>query len=322
MAILMTFGCGNLKTQEPAIVGKDQVYQAILHSVRLGDGVPLNVQLSVRWRIEDLAKFTKSFTTPGQYDTLILRPRQLELANNVSNTFENVDSVFTVHRHKFVENLKDYLIAHLGEDNITIKEIIISRVIFPATYTNGKEKLAMQEQELDRIRKQSTIDLEKSKAAVAQAEANGEVAMSRAEMDAKVQEINAKTEKSRRLSRLAKAETEKQVSKLRAESEAEKKVLLAKADLTKKRDLKNLEMQKIKEMNQLAVDKEQMEEEMHFANDMKMAKLCSENPVYASYMVNKELASKVQIAVLPSNQDAGVFKGFLNSGMQNATVNK
>jgi hypothetical protein len=41
-----------------------------------------------------------------------------------------------------------------------------------------------------------------------------------------------------------------------------------------------------------------------------------ENPAYASFMVNKELASKVQIAVLPSGSDANVFGDLLKQGIK------
>ena len=41
--------------------------------------------------------------------------------------------------------------------------------------------------------------------------------------------------------------------------------------------------------------------------ELEIAKICAENPTYASYMVNKELTSKVQIAVLPANVEGNIF---------------
>ncbi|UTW64503.1 hypothetical protein KFE98_10305 [bacterium SCSIO 12741] len=295
----------------------DQVTQNYLRHVRLADGVPLNIQVSVRWKIADYEEFSNQFSTPGRYDSLILAPRQLELANKVANTYSDVDSVFTSDKEQFVTEVKNYLLKNLGETGVEIKEVIVARVDFPKTYTTAKEQLATQEQELAAIRKQRVIDLEKAESQREQAEANGKVAMAQAEMDAKVQKINAETEKSRRTMQLAKAETEKQVARLRAQSDAEKKELLSKAELNRQRDLKDLEMQKKKELNTLAIQKQSELDKLTFSQDMQMAKLCSENPVYANYMVNKELASKVQIAVLPSTGDAGVFSNLLNNGMAN-----
>jgi len=307
IAAVSTFtSCGEKKQKTPIKVSKDFVHKSVLNKVRLGDGIPLAINLSVRWKIEDYAKFSKEFPTADKFDSLVLTPRKLELANDVSNNYLNVDTLFNYQRHEFIADLKAYLKMNLGEEGITIKEVIVSDIIFPSSFLDSKEKIALQKQEMETIRNQSAINLERAEANKLQEEANGQVAMKKAEVEAKVQKIKAQTEKSTRISRLARAETEKQVAKMKAQADATRKKLLAKADLEKKKDLKDLEIKRLDEMAAL-----------EFNNDMRMAKLCTDNPVYATYMVNKELASKVQIAVLPNNQDASVFKGFLGN---NASV--
>ncbi|MGD1847125.1 MAG: SPFH domain-containing protein [Salibacteraceae bacterium] len=308
--------CGP-KPQAPAPqqFALDQVSNNTLYEVRLGDGVPLDLRVSIRWKIEDYAAFSQQFASPHAYDSLILSPRGLELASKVSNTFKNVDSVFTSQRHTYVAAVKDYFLQNIGEESVSIKEVIVSNITFPDSYTTAREQSAMQERELERIRKESVVALERAKADKAQANSQGEVDMVRAQMNAKVEQINAETEKSRRKSELARAETQKQVSKLQAQAEAEKQELMAEVDLKKKRDLKALDLEDQKKKDQLAIEKQRGMDQLTFNNDMQMAKLCSENPVYASYMVNKELASKVQIAVLPSGQDATVFNGLLGNNM-------
>jgi len=278
--------------------------QTILKNVRLADGIPLNIQVSTRWEIEDQNTFKTQFKNRTNYDSLVLFPRELELANNVSNQYKNVDSVFTSQRHIFINNLKTYLTENLGEKGIKINEVIVADVIFPVKYTNAKEKLAMQDQELKRIRKP---DARKE-----QMKAQGEVDMEKALTTAKVEKINAKTEESRRKSMLAKAETEKQVAEKKAESDARRKVLLARAELEKMKDLKNLEVQKKKDFNKVALENQSEIRNAEFDNDMRMAKLCNDNPVYAKYMVNKELASKVKIAVVPNGENKNVFSDLLN----------
>lgn len=326
LALTITSCQEKKKPQPPVKISRDQVFQSTLSDIRLGDGIPLDVDLSIRWRVEDYEKFSLQFKSPDHYDSLILAPRQHELANKVSNTYHHVDSVFTTQKHQFVNELKKFLKGNLGEPGITIKEVIVAEVRFPVSYTQNKEVLATQEQELNRIRRQALIDLEKRDASRKMAEAQGKVDMAKAEMEAKVQRIKAETEKSIRASKLAKAETDKQVSRLRAQSEAERKELMAKVDLKKRRDLKNLEMQKRKELDKIAlnkqrgldkiaVDKKIELEKIKLNQDLQMAKLCSENPTYANYMVNRELASKVQIAVLPATKDASVFNNLLSNGM-------
>lgn len=304
IAMLLTFtfsfqSCTK-KKKETVKESRDFVHHSILQKVRLGDGIPLSIDVSVRWKVEDFASFKKQFSNSNEFDSLVLTPRKLELANIISNQFDHVDTLFNSKRQTYIKAMKEYLKNNLGEPGIAIKEVIISDIIFPKSYLESKERLAMQQQELQTIRKQSIINIERAEANKRQAEADGKVTMTEAEVNAKVQRINAETEKSIRATRLAKAETEKQVAQLRAESDAAKQKLLAKARLEEKTDLKNLE---INQKNELA--------KMQFENDMRMAKLCTDNPVYATYMVNKELASKVQIAVLPNNQDASVFNSLL-----------
>lgn len=303
--------CG--KQEAPPSMSKDYVNQSVLKQVRLGDGVPLDIEVAVRWRIEDYATFSAQFASPERYDSLILLPRELELANDISNQYDNVDTLFNSQRHTFITDLKTYLMNNLGEEGIQIKEVIVSDIHFPAIFTGNKEKLALQDQELERIRKQTVIDMEKAEADRLSAEGQGKVAMAQAEMDAKVQRIKSETEKSIRLNRLAKAETQKQVAKLEAESEAQRRKLLAKADLEQKEDLKDLDMKKQRELDKIAFEKEERLTQLQFDQELKMAQLCSENPGYATYMVNKELASKVQIAVLPNNQDGSVLNSLLSN---------
>lgn len=324
---LLTTSCNPESREIEKTITRDKVFNTSLYDVRLGDGVPLQIDVSVRWKIEDYDQFSEQFASPDHYDSLVLAPRQLELANIVANHFNNVDSVFTVERKTFVNELKSYFISNLGETGIAIKEVIVSDVKFPVNYTNAMEQLAMQEQELERIRKQSTIELERSQAAKAQAEENGKVTMAQAEIDAKVQRINAQTEKSIRENRLAQAETQKQVALLQTQAEAERMERMAEVELKKQKEMKALDIKQQQERDRLAIDKQKQEDqlainkqkgmdELVMSQDQQIAKLCSDNPTYANYMVNKELASKVQIAVLPSTGDASVFSGLLNGSMQ------
>ncbi len=308
IGLLLALTSCNNKNEAP----KTQVLsQTVLKNVRLADGIPLHIQVSTRWEIEDQKTFKAQFENRVNYDSLVLFPRELELANNVSNQYQNVDSVFTTQRHAFIKNLKTYLTDNLGEKGIKINEVIVADIIFPVKYTDAKEKLAMQDQELKRIRKQSLIDLQAAEARKKQTSAQGEVDMEKALTTAKVEKINAKTEESRRRTMLAKAETEKQVAEKRAESDARRQVLLAKAELEKMKNLKDLEVQKKRDFNKVAIENQAEIRNAEFENDMRMAKLCNDNPVYAKYMVNKELASKVKIAVVPTGENKNVFSDIL-----------
>ena len=293
----------------------DQVYQQQISGVRLGDGVPLKLDLAIRWKIEDCDLFSTQFSSIDRYNQLVLLPRTMELSNNVSSSYVSIDSVFTSQRQIFIRDIKAELLKNLGEEGLQIKEIILSKIIFPSTYTNAMEKAGLQRQELERIQQQEVIDVAKAKADRKRAEANGKVEMARAEAAGKLQKIQAETEKSRRASELAKAETQNQVAKMQAIAEAERKQLLAAAVLENQKELKNLQIQKTRELDNLAIEKQRKMEEHKLQREIRFAQLCTENPTFASYLVNKELASKVQIAVLPSETDPNVFKGILGNVM-------
>jgi Membrane protease subunits, stomatin/prohibitin homologs len=293
----------------------DQVYQQQIGGIRLGDGVPLSLDLSIRWKVDDCDLFTSQFNSAENYNQLILLPRTLELANNISSSYVSVDSVFTTQRQVFISDVKAELFKSLGEEGIRIKEIILAKINFPNSYTQAMEKAGLQRQELEQIQQQKIADLAKAEADRKRAEANGKVQIAQAEAAGKLQSIQAKTEKSRRASELAKAETQNQVAQMQAQSEADRRRLLAGADLDNKRALKNLEIQKIQELDDLAVEKQRKLEENKLQREIRFAKLCSENPTFASYLVNKELAGKVQIAVLPSDTEPNVFKGILGNVM-------
>ncbi|MCB0838676.1 MAG: hypothetical protein KDD99_18520, partial [Bacteroidetes bacterium] len=303
--ILMVMGCRN--SQNTNLELRDQLYQTHLQSVRLGDGVPLDLSVSIRWRITDMVDFHTQFAHPRAFDTLILAPRSREIANKVSNSYPSVDSVFGPWRQRFITSLKNSFQAEMGEAGVSIEEVIIPEITFPQTYTEALEASGMKERELEAIRERNDVDIASAEANRKRATADGEVLIEQARMEGKLQQIQASTEEIRRKTELAKAETQRQVSEKQSYAEARKAELLAEAEVSKvkamkkadadhKRDLEMIEVEKKKAMDKVGIDKE-----------LEIAKICAQNPTYASYMINKELASKVQIAVLPANVDGNIF---------------
>lgn len=305
----------NAEPKFPEELLRDQVHPFTLSNIRLGDGVPLTLSLSVRWNIGDPEKFLNQFGSCVNYNSLILQPRMLELISQKANTFSSVDSVFSSHRQKFTVAIKDLLVKDLGKDEISVKEIIFTGISFPETYTKAMENSGLQKQELERIQQQNTLDLAQAVANRKKEEADAKVAIAKAEAEGQIAKMKAQTEKSKRESEVAKAETQAQIDRKKAEADAERLKLLAKAELEKKKDLKNLDLQKQRELMQLEVDRKKELDRADFEQKVEMAKVLQENPVYATFLVNKELASKVEIAVLPTGSDPNVFGNLLKNGM-------
>jgi regulator of protease activity HflC (stomatin/prohibitin superfamily) len=317
---LQLFGCA--KPKETVSYDRDYVFKTDLKDVRLGDGVPLTLALSVRWKVEDVKAFSRQFPDPNQYALQVLDSKSRELGNQIANKYSSVASVFRGEREKFVQEIKQTLSRKLSEKDITIKEVILSDIQFPKNFTDALELGATKDQELERIRQKNVIDLESAKASQSKAEADGEVEIEQAKMEGKVAEINAQTEDKRRLSQVAKAETEAQVlerkskaevarAKMIAQQEAEKQRELNKVQVEKETALKDLEIQKQKDLDGLALNREK-----------ELATLCATNPTYASFLVNRELASKVQLAVLPVGTDSSVLGSLIHGSLTTGQNNR
>ena len=301
ISALQMAGCGK---GAPPVAKRDYVYQTELKDIRLGDGVPLAFSLAIRWRIEDAEAFTNQFSDPDQYAKLVFDSKSRELAGKIANAYPSVASVFRPEREKFVKEMKDALTQKLVERGITVKEVIIAQILFPKNFTDALEVTATKDLELQKIREKNAIDLEQAKAAQSQAQAEGQVQVEKARVEGKVAEINAQTEDKRRLSQVAKAETEARVLERRTKAEVERQRLLAQQEAEKRRELNRVEIEKQKELDQVAIAKEKA-----------LAVLTAENPSYAAYLVNRELASKVQIAVLPLGTESGILGSMVQNSL-------
>lgn len=211
--------------------------------------MPLALSLSIRWRIEDARSFTNQFADPDQYARLVFDAKSRELASKIANAYSSAASVFRPEREKFVKEMKETLAQRLVEQGIVVKEVIIAQVLFPKNFTDALEVTATKELELQRIREKNAIDLEQAKAAQSQAQAEGQVQVEKARVEGKVAEINAQTEDKRRLSQVAKAETEARVLERRTKAEVDRKRLLAQQEAERQRELNRVELEKQKEFD-------------------------------------------------------------------------
>ena len=303
-------------TQKKSELQANQVSSFHLQDIRLGDGVPLQLSLSLRWKIKDGRSFFKQFETTESFGLTVLQPRTMEFLRDLSNHYESVDSLFSSERQAYINDVKSTLNKVLDSQEITVEEVIVSNIVFPSTYTEAMEQKGLQQQKLERIRQQKIVDIANAEANKEKVEATSKVSIAEAEAEARIQQIKAKTEKDRRQNELAKAETEAQIAKKRAQAEAERKKLLAKADLEKEKDLKDLGVQKARDLVKVDIEKQRLEAKLDREIQLELAEMYQNNPTYASFIVNKELASKVEIAVLPSNTDSGVFGNFLKKTIE------
>ena len=93
LLVFLAFIFSNCETKK--LPSQGFVHQNFLSDVRLGDGVPLQLTVSVRWKLNEVQSFYNQFVTMDSFNQVILKPRSMELVKNLSNEFSSVDSVFS-----------------------------------------------------------------------------------------------------------------------------------------------------------------------------------------------------------------------------------
>ena len=294
--LVLFLACKN----QPTISEKDNIFQYQVQEVRLGDGVPLQIGLNLRWKVEELTSFYSQYESKEFYQSQVIHPRSMELVRSVAHGFDSVDSIFNQQQDRFIDSIKSLLLTDLPEESTSVKEVIITNIVFPKTYTDAMEAAGLRQQELERIDQQKLIALAEAASDKEKAKANAEVQIARAEAERRIQKIKAQMEETRRKTELAKAETRAQIERKNGRVDADKKRMMVQVDLDKQKDLKQIEVN-----HQRSLDKAELD------NQIEMAQVYQSNPTYASFLVNRELAGKVDIAVIPAGTDANVFGNFL-----------
>ncbi len=304
--VLMMMGCFLFlaacnKDSKPTFqIQKDNIFQYQIFDARLGDGVPVGVDISLRWKVESPQLFFGQYESKDTFQKFVLFPRSIELVRNTAHHFGSVDSIFNSQQEEFIDSIRERLLVNLPDEGISVKEVIVTNIVFPTTYTKAMEEKGLRQQELERIDQQSLIALANAKAQEKKAKADAEVEMARATAQKRIEKIKAETEETRRKTELAKAETQAQIDRKNGQVIADKKRMMVQVDLEKQRDI---DRQKIHQKREL--DKVELERTLDIAS------VYQNNPTYATFLVNKELAAQVDIAIIPSGTDANVFGNFL-----------
>lgn len=321
---------------------KDYVMEAHLSQLRLADGAPISVDLTYRWKVANVDSFRQSFDGVKAFDSLVLKARAREIADLQTVRFLKIDSVFTTQREEFVDAIRTELQFALGGNEAIVKEVIVTNLTFPTRYTNALEDISLKKKEIERINQQSLVDKAAAEAQKAQAIAQGKVSIAQAEAQGRLETIKAGTEDSRRASQLAQAETQKQVQELQALAEARKKQIYADVEIDKERKKMDLALQNQKATREMerTQSQKQFDQELRntevmstqeqmlarqkrmdeFEMEVNFASLCKENPTYANYLVTKELASRVEIAILPTGSEMAVFEDMIKNTMNTTTI--
>lgn len=280
---------------------KDRLSNYHFGQVRLADGVPLDLSVNLRWHVADPETFYRQQLHPDTFQRHVLFPRCEEALRSMAHHYPSVDSIFLRQRERFLNDVKNTVAAALGTDGITVKEVIVSELKFPDSYTSAMEQAGLLRQEFERIRRQNAVELAVADADRRKAEAMARVQIAQEEANARIRDIQARTEERNRAAELAKAETEVQI-------EAKKAVIAA----DRQRQLNEVEIEKVAKLQGLELLKQKQNDSVEVERHSTLARVYAENPNYATFVVNKELASKVNIAVVPAGANPSVFDNLIN----------
>ncbi len=284
---------------------KDRLSNYHFGQVRLADGVPLDLSVNLRWQVADPETFYRQQLHPDTFQRHVMFPRCEEALRSMAHHYTSVDSIFLRQRERFLNDVKNTLAAALGTDGITVKEVIVSELKFPDSYTSAMEQAGLLRQEFERIRRQNAVELAVADADRRKAEAMARVQIAQEEANARIRDIQARTEERNRAAELAKAETEVQI-------EAKKAVIAA----DRQRQLNEVEIEKVAKLQGLELLKQKQNDSVEVERHSTLARVYADNPNYATFVVNKELASKVNIAVVPAGANPSVFDNLINGAIK------
>lgn len=295
--------CRQHQTTAPTAVVEECLSKFSIAHIRLYDGVPLGMDFDLRWRVEDPTVFQHFHTTADSIPTKIILPRAEETLRNFAHGFHSVDSVFFIQREYFIQSAKKRLMADLRQDGIVVSAMVLRTLNFPQTYVAAMEAAGLQRQEMERIKRQTAIAVAEAEGERRKTEALSRIQIAQEEANARVRDIQASAETRRRAAELDRAETEVQIEGKKAVIAAERQRQMDKAELDKMAQLNELNQQKNRQSN-----------ETELTRNRELAKVYQDNPAYAQFVVNRELAAKVNIAVVPTGLEQGVLGRFLEQG--------
>lgn len=292
-----------------------------IDNIRLYDGVPLGMDFNLHWQAEPNV-FERFKVSADSFPKTILTPLAEEALRDFAHNFHSVDSVFFGQRDYFIQTSKDKLGAALQKSGISVQSIVLRSLRFPQTYVAAIEAAGLQRQEMERIRHQTAIAVAEAEGERRKTEAQSRIQIAQEEANARVRDIQASTETRRRAAEVERAETEVQIEAKKALIAADRQRQMDKVELDKMAQLNEInqkrtretdqaELEKMAKLNELNQQKGLQSNEVELARNRELAKVYVENPTYAQFVVNKELAAKVNIAVLPAGQEQTVLGRFL-----------
>jgi regulator of protease activity HflC (stomatin/prohibitin superfamily) len=283
-------------------------------TVEAREGLEVGLAVTVRYRIDPQRLDYIQANLPQPVASEIVAPVVLSAFREITPDYI-VRDVFSVKREEFRARAAQVITQRLAGDAIVVKEVLLRKVELPEEYAKGLEDLLLKEQEDDRTSVDAEIEKKRVGIAESQAEAEKIRNVKRAEANAQSQVIMAKAEsdsmqytlplKQIEQSRLE-AEARKEATIQNAEAAAQAKVIDGKAEQQRENLLADSEANRIRVTSQAEAEQMQLQ-----------AAALRVNPLLVQYTVAQKLSDKVQIMLVPN--DGKFF--FTNDVLRSAAAN-
>jgi regulator of protease activity HflC (stomatin/prohibitin superfamily) len=290
-----------------------EIPKSEVFNVQAREGLTIGLAITVRYRLDPKRLDYIHSNLPLPVEKEIVPPV-------VASTFRElvpnytVREVFAARREDLRRMAAEKITEKLGKDGIIVKEVMLRDIQLPAEYAKGLEGLLLKEQENEGLNFETEIRQKQVRIAELEAEATKAREVKRAEGDAQVRVLQAKSEsdamqytlplkeKQIQQSRLE-AEARKETTLKNAEAQAQAKVIDSKAEMERRNLLAEAEAMRIRIV--ASADTERMHSE---------AALLKENPLLINKIIAERLSDKLQIMMVPSD---GKF--FFNDVLKGST---
>jgi regulator of protease activity HflC (stomatin/prohibitin superfamily) len=292
------FTTGTLESESKAGFGKSIKAEPL--NVQAKEGLTLGLSITVRYRLDPkrLDYIQSNLPQPVEKEIVpaVVASAWRELVPNYT-----VRDVFAAKREEVRKRASDVITQKLSADGVIVKEVMLRDIQLPPEYAKGLESLLLKEQESDRMGVQTDIQQKQVRIAELEAEATKAQQVKKAEGEAQVRVLQAKSEadamqytlplkqKQIEQSKLE-AEARKETTVKNAEAQAEAKVIDSKAEMERRKLLAEAEADRIRVT--AAADAVRMQSE---------GTILKQNPLLINKIVAERLSDKLQIMMVPAD---------------------
>jgi len=268
--------------------------------VQAHEGLPVGMAVSVRYRIDSKRLDYIQANLPQPLEQEVIAPVVSATFHQLAPNYV-VRDVFSTKREEFRARASQAITTRLAGDAIVVQEVLLRKIDLPEEYAKGLEDLLLKEQEDDRTSVDADIEMKRIQIAESQAEAAKVREVKRAEANAQSQVIMAKAEsdamvytlplkqKQIEQSRLE-AQARKETTIQDAEAAAQAKVIDSKAEQQRQNLLAESETNRIRMTSQAQAEQMQLQ-----------AAALKANPLLVQLTVAQRLSDRVQIMMVPND---------------------